>query len=203
MPSEPTGLSGNNADVLGETYAALREKFGAESTGHIDFQLENFSAFSYYSGISIKGSYAVNTSINSCYVLLVETFFKTLSPKGSKIVHNDYQVWGLGYLKHDAGRVVIRSETLADKLVELVNAAELDFRDDKAFSNAFYVLADDRHKATKALTPSFRKALLDIRKEDYTIEINEHTFLIGNRKAISAAEATRLASVVCKLVSNQ
>ncbi|RVU01779.1 hypothetical protein EOD41_07425 [Mucilaginibacter limnophilus] len=203
MPFETVSLNGSNTDVLSETYAALREKFEAEPTGHIDFQVEGFSVFSHYAGITIRSSYVIRTATDSCYIMFVETFIKTLSPRGSNIEHLDYQVWGLGFLKHDAGRVMIRPETFVDKLAELVYAIELDFKDDKAFSNSFYVIADDRYKASAALTPGFRKALLDIRKQDYVIEINEHTFIIGNRKPISPDGATRLGELVCKLVSNQ
>lgn len=203
QPFDTTALSGKNVDLLSETYGSLREQFGVEPTGHIDFQLEGFSAFSYYADFKIRGSYVIRTGTDSCYVLFVETFVKTLSPRGSKIEHYDYQVWGLGYLKHDAGRVVIRPETLADKIIELVYAVELDFKDDKTFSNSFYVVADDRYKAATALTPGFRKALFDLRRSEYIVEVMNHTFIIGNRKPISPAEATRLAGVVCKLVSNQ
>ncbi len=116
--------------------------------------------------------------------------------KGGSFDSYEYHTWALAYLKHDFGRVMIRRETLTDKIIELIHPVELDFEADKAFSDTFYVLVNDRDKATSAIDRNFRNAVMDIRHEDFIIEIVEHTLIIGNQQPISPEKALYMADFV-------
>lgn len=59
----------------------------------------------------------------------------------------------------DAGHVMLRPETLADKVNELFKRVELDFPGDRVFSRKHYVLAEDARAAERLLTPAVRESL--------------------------------------------
>jgi hypothetical protein len=45
-------------------------------------------------------------------------------------------------LEKDYGRILIREENVFDKILEILIKTEIDFKDDKEFSNRFFVLAE-------------------------------------------------------------
>jgi len=59
----------------------------------------------------------------------------------------------------DAGHIMLRPETLADKINELFKRVELDFPGDRLFSRKHYVLADDASSAERLLTLDVRRCL--------------------------------------------
>jgi hypothetical protein len=134
-------------------------------------------------------------------MLFLEMSPNITSTKAELKHHCTYQPWALTYLKHDFGRVFIRTETLIDKIREIVFPIELDFKEDKAFSDRFYVLTDDRDKAASGMTQAFRDAVMLIKETDFVLEIFEHTLVIGNRKPIAPEHACYLAEFVARLVA--
>jgi hypothetical protein len=184
-----------------ETYDALKAKFNIQLTGHINFQLEQFEVFKTYFAVNLKQSYVIKRGNNDCYVLFVETHAKIKDAKGLITDHYECQTWALAFLKQDFGRVMIRTETLADKLIELVHPIELDFKEDKAFSDTFYVLINDHAKAVAGIDRNFRNAVMDVRADDFVIEIVDHTLIIGTKKPISADKSIHLAEFVVRLAS--
>ena len=86
-----------------DTHNALKAKFGIQHTGYIDFHLEEFEVFKQYLDINIRNSYVIKNSANDCYVLFIDTHYKTAN-KGVIADHYEYQTWALAYLKHDFGR---------------------------------------------------------------------------------------------------
>lgn len=192
-----TGSPNNN---FNETLRLLKKEFDIEPTGYIDFQLNNFEVFKQYSSFELHNSYVINTDNDRCYILFIEACVKSQNAAGEITEHRENQTWGLAYLKHNMGRVKIRRETFTDKLFELVFPLELDFPEDKAFSNTFYVLANDKPKAIAGITRDFRNAVMDIREDDFIIEVAEHTLIIGNRKPITGQKAIHLAEFATRLV---
>jgi hypothetical protein len=83
----------------------------------------------------------------------------------------------------------------------LVHPVELDFKEDMPFSDTFYVLVNDHQKAVAAIDRNFRNAVMDIREDDFIIEIVNHTLIIGNRKPVSADKAIHLAEFVARVAS--
>ncbi|QEM04575.1 hypothetical protein DIU31_014025 [Mucilaginibacter rubeus] len=197
---ENAGLYPPATDQFGDVLASLKNRFRIEQTGHIDFHLEQFSIFKDYLDISVKESYAIKNKNNDSYMLFTECQSKHIGHHHDKAVtYTPYQTWALAYLKHDFGRVLIRRETLVDKIIELIHPVELDFAEDKAFSDTFYMLVSDRQKAITGADRNFRNVVMDIRLDDFVIEIVEHTLIIGNTHAISAEKATHLAEFVSRL----
>jgi len=148
----------------------------------------------------MRNSYAIDYLDNDSYFFFVDAHPRPLG-KGKVSGICDYQNWALAYLKCDFGRVLIRRETLTDKIIELVHPVELDFADDKAFSDTFYVLVNDYQKALQAINRNFRNAVMDVRDNDFVIEIVEHTLIVGSHTPISPEKAVHLAEFVTRLAS--
>jgi len=203
-PFDTVGLTSDQIDIFQETYDALKARFRIELTGDINFHLPDFQVFKGYADVNLKGSYVIKGARTDCYMLFVE--IHDITQRGKRYTaaadYYEYQTWALAYLKKDFGRVMIRPETLADKLIELVHPVELDFDDDKAFSDTFYVLVNDRWKADIGMDRNFRNVVMDIRHEDVLIEVIDHTLIIGHNRPVSPEASVLLADFVVRLCSN-
>jgi len=201
-PFDTVGLSGDTIDTFDETYKLLKSRYHTEFTGNIDFHLGDFEVFRECHDVNVRGSFVIKDALTNCYLLFVE-FYKI--KKGTyPPTYQDYkyQTWALAYLKKDFGRILIRRETLADKIIELVHPVELDFADDKAFSDTFYVLTNDRWKAEAAMDRNFRNVVMDMRHEDVLIETTGHTLIIGYNQPAMPESSVLLADFVVRLCSN-
>ena len=194
------GLETAHVESFDATCKALKDQHRVEIPGHINFQLEQFDLLRGYSEVNTRDVFALKNGGSDSYMLFLELGTNSVN-KGQFKHHNQYQPWALTYLRQNFGRVIIRTETFLDKLKEFVLPIELDFKDDKPFSNRFYVLTDDRHKAEKAMNQQFRDAVMEIEEKDFIIEIVEHTLIIGNRKPILPEHACYLADFVTKLAA--
>ena len=199
FPFDTVGLTSEEIDHLQQTYTALIDKFNIQLTGDINFHLQQFEVFKQCFDVNIRDSYVIKQDGNSSYVLFVETHSKNI--KAGVTDHCDCQTWALAYLKHNFGRVLIRPETLRDKIVELIHPLEIDFKEDKAFSDTFYVVANDHDKAINGINRNFRNAVMDVREDDFIIEIVEHTLIIGSKKTITPDKAVHLAEFVARVAS--
>ena len=198
---DATGLPDIGKHPFETTCQRLRNRFRIDIPGDIDFQLEHFETLNHHQEVNIRNTFAIKNPCGDSYVLLLDTNIETKGiNQKNKLSHKDtFQPWALAYLKKDFGRVVIRTETIIDKIREIVFPIELDFRDDKPFSDRFYVLTDDRHKTEAAMTQEFRDAVMSIKKSDFVIEIYEHTLIIGNHKPVSPENTLYLADFVARL----
>ncbi|MBS1525411.1 MAG: hypothetical protein JST19_07170 [Bacteroidetes bacterium] len=202
-PFDTTGMAPEQINLFQETYEVLKTKFEIEPTGDIDFHLDNFEVFRGWTDVNTRSSFVIKNARSNCYILFIEahkriTNFRSVPPTYDRF---EYQVWALAYAKKDFGRVLIRPETLADKLIELVHPVELDFDDDKAFSDTFYVLVNDRWKADIAMDRNFRNIVMDMRHEDVVIEVIDHTLIIGYGKPTSPNASVQLADFVVRVAS--
>jgi len=203
-PFDTVNLGSETIDAFDDTYKLLKSKFRIEHTGNIDFHLEDFEVFKDCDNVNVKGSYVIKNARTDCYILFVE--LHKIKRSGTKLPEQynyyEYQSWALAYLKKDCGRALIRPETLTDKLIELIHPVELDFDDDKAFSDTFYVLVNDRYKAESAMDRNFRNVVMDMRHEDVIIEIINHTLVIGYQKPITPETSAKLAEFVARTSFN-
>jgi hypothetical protein len=193
-PFDTTGLNDATINRFNETYSALKEEFQIQSTGHIDFNLPQFEVFKNSADVKVLGSYVIKRDCGDSYILFVEVQYKL--GENDVTPHQEHQVWGLTYLKHNFGGVFIRRETLTDRLLELVHPHELDFEEDKPFSRTFYVLVNDHAKATAGMNRDFRNAVMDIRDNDFMIEIVDHTLIIGNYDPIIPEKSLHIGEFV-------
>ena len=60
---------------------------------------------------------------------------------------------------------------------------------------------DSHEKAVQAINRDFRNAVMDIRHDDFFIEIMEHTLIIGSRKSLLPERDAHLADFVARVSS--
>jgi len=198
-PFDTVGLGSDTIDLFNDTYIALKNKLNLQHTGNIDFHLEQFEVFKACEEVNLRGSFAIkHENGNDCYVLFVEARFGGTG-KIERYVKFAYQTWVVVYLKNDFDRVLIRRETLTDKIIELVHPVELDFDDDKAFSDTWFVLVNDRNKALRCFDRNFRNAVMDLRHDNFLIEIVGHTLIAGSPYPIMPESAVHLAEFAERL----
>jgi hypothetical protein len=149
---DTTGLSSIETDAFDATCQALKEEFKIEVPGYIDFQLEQFEVLNHHQAVNIRDTFAIKNLCGDSYLLFVDMNTAHAPVKGRTSYYTEYQPWALAYLKRDYGRVFIRTETIIDKIREIIFPIELDFKEDKPFSDRYYVLTDDKHKAEQAIT---------------------------------------------------
>ena len=202
VPFNTIGLTASDFDDLYQTYNALKEKFNIQPTGNIDFHLDDFEALKLYNNTLLRGSFLIKGAKTDCYILFVENNQFAGGGKKGNVYHKIQQAWSIAYVKQDFGRVLIRRETLTDKIIELVHPVEIDFAEDKPFSDTFYVLANDVGKATAAINRNFRNAVMDIRADNFVIEVIEHSLLIGNCETLSPEKTVHLTEFI-ERVANQ
>jgi hypothetical protein len=196
---DTTGLSSIETDAFDATCRALKEQFRIEVPGYINFQLEQFEALNHHKAVNVRDAFAIKNHCGDSYLLFVDMDTYHTHIKEHKSHFTEYQPWALAYLKRDFGRVFIRTETIIDKIREIIFPIELDFKEDKPFSDRYYVLTDDKHKAELAITREFRDAMMAIKETDFVVEIFEHTLIIGNRKPITPEHTLYLADFVARL----
>jgi hypothetical protein len=202
FPFDTVALTSDIIDQYNDTYEVLKAKFGIQLTNDINFQLEQFEVFRRYINVNVRGSFVIKQDDNNdCYIIFVETISRVNAKYGMVDVPK-YQVWAIAYVKRNFGRMLIRRETLADKIIELVHPVELDFEEDKPFSDTFYVLVNDREKATQAIDRNFRNAVMDIRVDNFIVEVVEHSLIIGNYDPISPQKTVHLAEFITRICSH-
>ncbi len=200
LPFDDSGLNSATVANFKDIYSTVKCQFGLQFTGHINFLLEDFEAFRNCIEINLRASCVMKHERSDSYLLFLETRHKSLPEKDNATEDFYlYHTWALAYLKKDFGRVVIRPETLRDKIIELIHPIELDFSEDRTFSNMFYVIVSDVQKAKTGIDRNFRNAVMDIRYDDFVIEIVNHTLIIGSHHPVSPDKAAHLAEFVNRL----
>ena len=200
LPFDDSGLTVAAINNYKTIYSSVKDRFNLQFTGHINFHLEDFEAFRNCIEINQRASYVIKHDRSDSYLLFIETKHGDAATKKHVAEeHYLYHTWALAYLKKDFGRIVIRPETLRDKLIELIHPLELDFDDDKAFSDTFYVIVSDVQKAKVCMDRKFRNAVMDIRDNDFMIEIVNHTLIIGSHHPMQPEKAIEIADFVNQL----
>lgn len=108
----------------------------------------------------------------------------------------EYRSYPFFLFKHQTnlGHVLIRPETVADKISEVFNPIEIDFKNHKKFSFKYYVRAEDSDLLKKNMPDALLEYLKS--KKGISIEFMNNWCLIRNDKAIS----TKKDLVLCQTV---
>jgi hypothetical protein len=202
LPFETIGLIADDVQALEDTYEALKKEYNVNSSCDVDLPLEKFDLFINNKNINVGGLLSIAHPANNCYLAFIRVHIYYNPMRGGEIVDfYKYQVWGYIKSKKDYGRVLIRRETFADKIVGLIHPVELEFKEDKVFSHKFYVVTNDSDKALLSMGWNFRNAIMDIKDERIVIEIADNMLVIGNNQWLDKGDAIYLAEIVSKIAS--
>jgi hypothetical protein len=199
LPFDTTDIDAGDVQALEDSYKALKAKFKVGLTEDNTFDLKKFDIFSNYKDISVGGSLLINHPESGCYLTFVKVRTQIQNARGPAMDYYKYQVWASATLRSDFGRVIIRRETVVDKILNLLHPTEMHFKDDPAFSRKFNVVAYDKEKAASAMTKAFRNAIMEIKADDFVIEIVNSTLVVGNILPIDPKQTVYLADFAGKL----
>ncbi len=195
FPFSTDGLQQDDIELFLEVYEKLKTNYDATFNGDINVDFDKSALLKKYERYDIR---EVIQLAEGVFIVIMEVFYKYLGAKGGEHNGHHFQAWGLTTMARDFGHVLIKRETLTEKLFELIKPVELDFPDDKAFSKKFYVLATNKEKATNAFTSPFRDLLLNLTIRDFSLEIVGNTLIFSNDKSLDPDETLLLANFIDK-----
>jgi hypothetical protein len=200
IPFETVGLVADDVRILEHTYYELKKKFNVGLPCDVKLHVKSFDLFN-DPNLSVESVLPLPHPTDNCYLafLRIHIYFNPLRGAGEIIDYYRYKVWGVITSKKDYGRSLIRRETMADRIMNLVHPVELSFKEDKAFDHKYYVVSNDADKAMNAMDWNFRNAVMDIDQDDIILETAGNTLILGNNNWLEAEEAIRIAETALKL----
>jgi hypothetical protein len=203
LPFETIGLVADDVQALEDTYEALKKEYNAGLPCDVELPLDKFDLFTTNQDINVAGVLSIAHPAGNCYLafIRVHIYYNPRRGPGEIVDFYKYQVWGYIKSRKDFGRVLIRRETFADRLVSLIHPVELDFNDDKPFNRKFYVCTNDEQKALLSMSWNFRNEIMDIKDERMVIEIADNMLVIGNNQWLDKGDAIYLAEIASKMAS--
>ena len=169
--------------ILDEIVSNLLNDYNLSFDNEPTFNFKKFETFQHYSDIKTLSSINFN---NQFKILIINIEHHFIGGRHGDSIHNENQILGIKMLEKDYGRILIREENVFDKILEILIKTEIDFKDDKEFSDRFYVLADDEYNAKQFLNSEVIKNFNSIpKKENFTIEIFNNELIISNKKTFN------------------
>ncbi len=169
--------------ALQEIITELSDEYIISFDNNPTLDFKKFETFLHYSDIKILCSINFNSQFQ---VLIINIEHHFIGGRHGDSIHNENQILGIKMLEKDYGRILIREENVFDKILEILIKTEIDFKDDKEFSNRFFVLADNEYNAKQFLNSKVRKNFNSIpKKENFTIEIFNNELIISNKKTFN------------------
>ena len=144
--------------------------------------LSTFDTFENYSLAVLSEAVEITKNGNSSYLLLLNL---QTTIKGTRIPQNestisDYELIGLAVLKKKYGRVLIKPETLEDKINDLFSHVDIDFDFDKEFSKKYYVIATNESLFRNNISTQFIETIREVKGLE--IGLNDNILIVRLRK---------------------
>ena len=169
--------------ILDEIVSNLSNDYNLSFDNEPTFNFKKFETFQHYSDIKTLSSINFN---NQFKILIINIEHHFIGGRHGDSIHNENQILGVKMLEKDYGRILIREENVFDKILEAFNKTEIDFKDDKKFSDRFFVVAEEENKAKQFLNSEIREILTSIpKKENFSIEVFNNELIISNKKTLN------------------
>lgn len=188
-------ISKVEGNILDNIYSNIKNDYQISFNDRFNFNEKNFEIFRHYSEIKILSCFDVTFENQNFQIAIINLDYRFIGGKNGDSIVNENQIWGFKKLKQDFDKILIREENYFDKILEFFNETEIDFKDDKEFSDRFFVLTDKENDAQKFLTKETKNLLTSIPKdENFIIEISNDELIIGNRKPLSEINFKQILS---------
>ena len=202
LPFDTINIDSADLQALTDIYKALTATYDVSVSNGIDLPINSFDLFNNHPDKTIGGILQLNHPTNPCYLVFIKIHGIYYSRDGHADHYYTYKAYGCIIARKDYGRVLIRRETFADKILSLIHPVELNFPDDKPFNHKFFVCTNDEQKALLAMGWNFRNAVMDIKSENLIIEAVNNVLVLGNNNDLFVDEVVDLAAVLVNLASN-
>jgi hypothetical protein len=199
LPFSTLDLHTADIDAITLTFDYLKKKFDVSYDVNFSYDFNRLEVFANRK-ISIGPAIKITNPFQSFDLVFIQVGYSyAYGRKYSFGLTYEYQTWGVTTLKNDFGHILIKPETLLDKIHDLISPVEIDFPDDLEFSKRFYVVTNDATKARAQLKDSFRATITKLSLKDFIIEIVNNKLVIGNRKILEPESAIAFASFMDNL----
>ena len=179
-------ISETEENILENIYSKYKNEFQISFKENFNINEKKFEIFSHYSEIKILSCFDITIENQNFQIAFINLDYRFVGGKHGDSIVNENQIWGFKKLQQDYGKLLIREENYFDKILEIFNKTEIDFKDDKEFSDRFFVLTDHENNAKRFLNNETKKALTEIpTDENFILEISNNELIIGNKKPIN------------------
>lgn len=126
----------------------------------------------------------------------------TFTSRGVKSPHSEqsfseYEIIGIAPLRKDYGQVLIRPESLEDKISEVFIHTDIDFDIDHDFSRKFYVDASDEDRLRLRISPGFLRTFS--RFHGIEAEISGNVLMARLRKPFTVENGIFIAGFLAEI----
>ncbi len=196
LPFETQGLEDSDIQLLLDTYNLLKAMYPIKYDIDFTYNLKDLEVLADYKRADIIAPFDI-VNCNKSYITFTEVEYTYRGgPRGSDREAIEYQAWGITKLSRNFGHIIIRPETIIDKIQEIFGHHKVDFKEDEAFNNKFYVLAADKEMAGIDLNDSFRELMVNFEVKDFVIEILNNHLIIGNKQPMVPKQTCYFAEFV-------
>jgi len=158
--------------------------------------LSRFDSLGSYSLALLSEAVEIKKDENSSYLLLLNlhyTFRGTRIPQNETNISED-ELIGLVLLKKSYGKVLIRPETMEDKINDLFSHIDIDFDFDKKFSHKYYTESDNEANFRNQISKQFVETIGEF--NGLEIEIDDHVLIVRLRKQYTPENGEIIARFV-------
>ncbi len=200
LPFVSYTMSEPQVQLVLKIHEELRKNYAVAFDLDFPFDMKPFASFE-TNEIFDSGPFLKITNPRRIFHLgFIQLGYQIPAARQARSYFREFQQWGILNLSKDYGHILIKPETMLDKVHELIHHIELDFDDDPEFSKKYYILTDDKTKADLYLTPSFRDQIKAITAPDFIVEILGNQLIIGNKKLIDLESALTFVEFLDKLM---
>jgi len=189
------GLEQSDKDAIRDSFEKLFQKYPCEYHNEltesfinkiVDLQLLND-----YSTVSIKNIVKVNSNTSAFYMVSIylANYANRIKPRTL--------MYGLAFMKQDMKNILIRPETLWDKITDIFSRQDIDFEEHKGFSNKYCLFAKDKEFVKQNLTQQFLDEVYKMDKLYF--EFSDKIALSTYNKPITTADTLKLAEFMGKI----
>jgi hypothetical protein len=199
LPFDTISLSGDDVQILEDTYDALKAKFNIGIDCDIHFDVKKFDLTA-NTETAVGGILSINSS-SPFYLIFLKTHYSEYGMRSAtRYDWYKYTVCACINQTKDFGRILIRHETFNDRLVALLHPCEMKFEGDKPFDHKFYVVTNDDQKAHLAINWNFRNTVMGM-GDNLMIETEGKSLIIGYNGVLETEQTIQLAEFASKIAA--
>jgi hypothetical protein len=204
LPYSTIDLTSEEITQILSVFNSLQRNYKVDFKMDFNFRFKEFCLFETYEDYAIGPVIEVKQITSLFYISFTEVFYKMNTANRYPIpLSKEYQTWCVLPLNKQYGHILIKSETIFDKIHELVHPIEIDFNEDPDFSKQFYVMASGESLTRNLLDARFRYCLKQLNRKDMWIEVAQDKLIIGNKKRIDVQATLEMANLISSIAELQ
>jgi hypothetical protein len=174
-------------------------ELSATEEKNIQKLISHFDSLNNYSSVILSDSVEIKKYQNISFLVLlsIKITYKEIRTPQNERSFLEYELIGFTILHKDYGRILIRPETIVDKISDLFVHTDLDFDFDKDFSKKYYLAANDEKRARKNISANFLETIRHY--NGLEIELDGNILMVRLRKPFSQETGEIIANFLTEI----